>query len=137
MGHTEGNTPGRTPETRTRLAHFRAPQFDGSISYGDEAWPIVNGVVECPLEVGEGAGWLMASAAEIAAFGDGGRKQDPPPAFDPAVILAGTVPEVQGALESIADAQQLDALEAAETADRKRKGVLDAIKARLEVLTKP
>lgn len=67
MGNQDGNTPGRTPETRTKLLHFKHPQTDGNVHYGDESWPIVGGVVECPLEVGEPAEWPRASEAEIKA----------------------------------------------------------------------
>lgn len=74
MSTREGNTPAKTPETTTKLAHFKLPQPDGkvppdnTVHYGDESWPIVNGIVECPLEVGRGAEWPQASEPEAAAY---------------------------------------------------------------------
>jgi hypothetical protein len=68
MAHGEGNTPAKTPETRTKLAHFKHPQVGGTVHYGDESWPIVAGIVECPLEVGDGAEWPRATPDEIKAY---------------------------------------------------------------------
>ncbi len=65
MAHRDGDGPAKTPETRTKLARFRHPQADGRVHYGDESWPIVGGVVECPLEIGEGAQWPRVTDKQI------------------------------------------------------------------------
>lgn len=67
--NTEGNTPSATPATVTRLAHFQVGHIDnGSVGYGSESWPVIKGVVKCPLEVATGTGWMPASDEQAAAY---------------------------------------------------------------------
>jgi len=135
MAHTEGNTPGRTAETRTKSAHFLHPQDEGQVHYGDESWPIVAGVVECLLEVGEGAQWPRADPDAIARH----KKAIDGPTADElrAELLRGSVADIEEALATEDRVEELAALEELEGAGKARKGVLGAIHARLDVLTKP
>jgi hypothetical protein len=56
------------------------------------------------------------------------------PPFDPAAILAGTIPDVETRLGDISDVAQLDELETTEVAGQGRTGVGAAIKKRREAL---
>lgn len=134
MANQEGNTPGRTPETRTRLAHFKTTQVDGTVHYGDESWPIVAGVVECPMEVAEGAGWPRASAEDIQAHARA--LTGPSDDEQRAELLKGSVADVEESIAGVASVDELGAIEAAEVAGKNRQGVLKAIAARLDALTK-
>lgn len=54
--------------TRTKNAFFKHPDIvDGTISFEDERFTVVCGVVECPLEIGEGADWRHATPEEVEA----------------------------------------------------------------------
>jgi hypothetical protein len=54
--------------TRTRNAHYQHPSMtEGVVHFEDEVYPVVAGVVECPLEVGEGADWERAEPEQIEA----------------------------------------------------------------------
>lgn len=68
--NTEGKTPSVTPKTRTVSAHFYIGyDYTGDISYGQESWPVVHGVVHCPLEIGENNGWTSPTYEQFKAFG--------------------------------------------------------------------
>jgi hypothetical protein len=140
MPHKEGDTPARTPATRTKLAFFKAPQAEGTIHYGEESWPIAAGVVECPLEVGEPAGWPRVYGEDVEAHQ---RALTAPPesltpaAEGPGAILQGSIADVVAHLATVTDADALDAFQAAELAGKNRKGVFEAIAGRLEALTAP
>lgn len=54
--------------TRTRNAFFRHPSMTaGAVHFDDETYPVAAGVIECPLEIGEGADWTQALPEEVAA----------------------------------------------------------------------
>jgi hypothetical protein len=136
MANTEGNTPGKTPETTTRLAHFHIPDADGVVHYGDESWPIHANVVECPIEVGAASEWARATPDQIAAHS----KAVNGPTLEELAgdILSGSVAEVEEAVKTLDTLNVIEAMQIVEAAKPKaRKGVLDAIAARLDVLTKP
>lgn len=67
MAHKDGDAPAKTPETITKSAHYKHPQADGRVHYGDESWPILAGVVECPIEVGAAAEWPRAAEDQVKA----------------------------------------------------------------------
>jgi len=132
MAHQDGNTPGRTQETRTKLAHFKHPQTEGTVHYGEESWPIAAGVVECPLEVGEGAEWPRAYGEDVEAHM---RALTGPTADDRRrELLQGSVADVEEALGAVSQPEELAALEQLESAGKKRKGVLEAIHARFDAI---
>jgi hypothetical protein len=55
--------------TRTRDAYFKHPSVvDGRIHFEDEVFEVRVGVVKCPLEVGEGGDFAVASASEVEAY---------------------------------------------------------------------
>jgi len=54
------------------ISHFRHPH-DGvtAVSFEDETYPVVSGVVHCPVDIGHGADWRPATADEITAYAAG------------------------------------------------------------------
>lgn len=109
--------------------HFKHFQDSGAVHVGEEVYPIVAGVVACPLAVGRGADWTLASPEEIEAYENGSDS-------DVESVLDGTVADVEAHVLTLDDAPTLEALAVEEAAGKKRKGVLEAIAARLAELAK-
>lgn len=110
---------------------FQHPTETGSINSGDQSWPIVDGVVDCPGTLGQFLGLDPIPEPVESA------QPAPPVVSDPLDVLNGTVPDVQAFLATQTNGDVLGALEAAEVAGKNRKGVLDAILDRLEALSAP
>ena len=41
---------------------------DGAVGFGDESWPIIGGVIFCPVEVAVGTGWKPATTEQVDAY---------------------------------------------------------------------
>lgn len=110
--------------------------LEGSISLGDQVFPIHGGVVEIPDELRndiEIAGALPADDMKVTTT---------EPAPDPHAAHAAefaaaaerlskaTVPEVQAMIAGITEPKTLEDIRAAELSVKSRKGVLDALDAR-------
>jgi len=81
------------------------------------------------IEQGEAASEPAPAPSETSTSETSG-----PAPFDPAAVLAGTIPDVEARLGSITDREQLEQLKTAEVAGAKRSGVSKAIDARIAAL---
>ena len=51
------------------VSHFTHPHAAvTAVSFEDETYPVVSGVVHCPVDIGQGADWRPATADEITAY---------------------------------------------------------------------
>jgi hypothetical protein len=99
-----------------------------SVTHGGECYPVIDGVIDCPEELGRAHRWKALEEP---------KPEDQKPAEQkPAEkkLLAGTVGEIEYAVQAIEDLEVLKQLQADETAGKARKGVLEALAARLEQL---
>ena len=118
--------------------HYHHPtMIAGTLHFEDEAYEVIDGVVECPTSIAtdvDGKVWLRASDEVVAA------RQSAPGTEDPLVkILDGTVAEVTEALEQpfegvLLTVAQLEALAQLEASRANRKGVQAAIADRVEAV---
>jgi hypothetical protein len=54
--------------TRTKNGFFVHPHLtEGTVNFEDEQYPVAAGVVEAPLEIGEGAHWAHANGVQVDA----------------------------------------------------------------------
>lgn len=145
---------------------FRHPSPSAvSVTHGDALYEVEDGVIDCPAELGAAHGWKAvpngADPANGPTFeeyvGRGYRPENyPPQGYDEkpsggltafraeqqaaaarVETLKAAVPDVQAYVAALASGDELLELQKAEVSGKNRKGVVEAIVARLEQLTAP